>query len=377
MIGFILNVCVVIVILFFTLKSLNKTLITVSFASKREYLVALTLLHYIITLFFWYVSLGADIDAIKYYNPGVSFSYLLNNFNFGTVFLKIIIYPFVKLGISYFTLTMLFSFIGLLGFYQFIKIIDDQVKIKSVFSFSLIFFLFVTLHIWTVYIGKDAIIFYANSIILSGIHFKKTKKTIFFLALIFVFLIRPQVLFIYIIAYLITYFINNKVALETKIFIIYVSISTLYLFLPVIFEYANINEFSIDALIKKIERINSYGSRYGGSKVDLTDESYFFKVFTFLFRPLFYDIKSISQLLVSVQNLILLLFSLKFLINIHLALKFNKFNKAYSFAFFSFIISTIVFSAFIYNLGLADRQKLINIPYFIYCYSQLFYTKKE
>jgi hypothetical protein len=93
------------------------------------------------------------------------------------------------------------------------------------------------------------------------------------------------------------------------------------------------------------------------SGVDITNYSLPMQVFTFLYRPLFFDSPGLLGIIVSFENVIYVLLSLKLVGNIRgwrFLFTGNFLSKT---AFFSFLTVTIALAQIAGNLGLAMRQK--------------------
>jgi hypothetical protein len=92
------------------------------------------------------------------------------------------------------------------------------------------------------------------------------------------------------------------------------------------------------------------------SGVDITSYSLPMQVFTFLYRPLFFDAPGILGLIVSFENVFYLLFSLRMLSvkGFNYLITSNFLVKT---ALFSFLTVTIALAQISGNLGLAIRQK--------------------
>jgi hypothetical protein len=92
------------------------------------------------------------------------------------------------------------------------------------------------------------------------------------------------------------------------------------------------------------------------SGVDITSYSLPMQIFTFLYRPLFFDAPGLLGIIVSVENVFYLLLTLKLL-----TLKGIRFTLTGNFlvktALFSFLTVTIALAQIAGNMGLAIRQK--------------------
>jgi hypothetical protein len=93
------------------------------------------------------------------------------------------------------------------------------------------------------------------------------------------------------------------------------------------------------------------------SAVDTTSYPYPLKIFTFLFRPLFFDANGILGIVASLENLFLLLFFIKIIRNKPLkGFKYSSYLVKAS--GFLFLMGALSFSLILGNLGIMLRQKI-------------------
>ena len=101
-----------------------------------------------------------------------------------------------------------------------------------------------------------------------------------------------------------------------------------------------------------------------GSGVDITNYSFPLKAFTFLYRPLFFDINGILAVVASVENFILLCFT--GLVIFRKPYKaFRKSNFLIKGILLYFLLGTVAFSLILGNLGIMLRQKNMLMPWLI------------
>jgi hypothetical protein len=127
---------------------------------------------------------------------------------------------------------------------------------------------------------------------------------------------------------------------------------------------------------KKIEhRAKELGK--GNSGLDLANYSQGFKLFTFLFRPLFVDAPGFMGIISSFENVFILFLTVQFLINFPLF--WTGSTGFHKIAFFVFLLSAISLAQISGNLGLAIRQKSQIFPllFFVIAFSNSFQTRKD
>jgi hypothetical protein len=113
-----------------------------------------------------------------------------------------------------------------------------------------------------------------------------------------------------------------------------------------------------------VETVNEYSNTKASnlsdkridSSIDTTSYPYPLKVFTFLFRPLFFDASGLLGLVASLENLFLLFFFIKILRNRFLK-SFKKSSYLIKTSGFLFLMGALSFSLILGNLGIMLRQK--------------------
>jgi hypothetical protein len=127
---------------------------------------------------------------------------------------------------------------------------------------------------------------------------------------------------------------------------------------------------------KKIEyRAKELGK--GKSGLDLENYSQGFKLFTFLFRPLFVDAPGIMGIISSFENVFILFLTIQFLVNFPLF--WSGSTGFHKIAFFVFLLSAISLAQISGNLGIAIRQKSQIFPllFIVLAFSNSFQKKRD
>ena len=129
--------------------------------------------------------------------------------------------------------------------------------------------------------------------------------------------------------------------------------------------YLSIGDLSAESLSSVAKsQANNLRGRAIGSSIDLQSYSWPARVFTYLFRPFFFDARDLMSLVISIENL---LYVVIFLTGLR-AFKWRYFRlfpvwmKA---GFFIFILTVVVFSNTLSNLGIVVRMKNMTMIYFL------------
>jgi len=309
---------------------------------------------------YWRVAKEATEYDLFYFisqGPGTKFMYVLNYF------------PAKIINLSIFTGTIFYSFLSFLGFYYFYRIIIDLVPYNSKFIkfnlFPLVLFL-PNLHFWTVGTGKDTIMFF--TIALFSFSLLKVNKRIhlIILSLFLMFMTRPHVAFLLLFSTSLVFLSTNKINKFQKIFFSVIFITITILVLPQVLQYVNLEKItSIDDVLYRAE--SQSGNLRGatvGSSIDISSYPFPLKVFSFLFRPLFFDYNGLFSIVSSFENLLLLILTIK-IFNKNIFKSIIKAPFVIKVMFYFLIFGTIMFSLSLSNLGIILRMKNMFIPGFL------------
>jgi len=314
----------------------------------------ISVVHIIALILHYKWSLNLNSDAIKFYQNASNASNWIETFGTGNKSISFFIYPFVRMGLSYFSLSAIFSFIGLVGYYIYLDIgISTFKKVKRVKFLITILLLIPSFHFWTAALTKEAIIFTLMAMLFKMIDSKNINYFKVLIILLTILLIRP---------YISVFLLLSIIIINYKKYKLLVKISLCLFFIAsgfVLLKFLNIN--SLESIKNNYYYLAEYAKNNGGSSIDLLESNYFERMFLTLFRPLFFDANSLIQHMVSIENLIWFICVVLFLSKIrHISfmIKIERF-------LIIFIVFTIVFySIYMYNLGLANRMRVMFYPYF-------------
>lgn len=323
-------------------------------------------------LFFYHILISLVYYLYVLFNPSDSKFYyekVIMNFRgdhwfafYGTStkFVEFIGYPFIKFfGFSYEASMALFSFFGFLGFVYFYVFFRENTRFKHNFFgvdlLTLIFFL-PNLHFWSASFGKGSIAFLGIALFFYGISKISTRWIAIFIGSLIIYHVRPHVMLVMLVSSAIGFMFTTKgVSFPIRVaFLIGVSVAFYYIYGDVLTLVGIDEEEFVTQGFDLTHRATELTKATSG--VDITNYSLPVQIFTFLYRPLFFDAPGILGLIVSVENVFYLLITFK-LIN----LKGIKFLITSNFlvktAFFSFLTVTVALAQISGNLGLAMRQK--------------------
>lgn len=285
----------------------------------------------------------------------------------GTGFMNAFNYfPSKVLDLGFFTNTMFYSLIGFLGFVFFYlvayQLITFNSKFKGFILFPLVFFM-PNLHFWSSGIGKDTILFFCIGMFCYGLLNIIKRLPLLILALLLSYLIRPHITLFLVVSFGLAYIFGGKVSAGKRIFFSMILIGVGIAILPTVMEFAKIEEATVESFDEFSERkVDVLSRAHTGSSLDISSYPFPLKVFTFLFRPLFFDINGIPAVVASFENLLLLILS-------YIVVFKNNFKSTFTNApfvikgmLFFLIIGTLAFSQSLGNLGIMIRMRNMFLP---------------
>lgn len=338
-------------------------------------------------LFFYHILLALAYYTYVMFNPSDSKAYfekVTNNFRgenwmdfYGTstTFIEFVAYPFIKyLGFSYEAIMALFAFFGYLGYLFFYIFFKENIRMKHTWAnidlLTLIFFL-PNPHFWSSSLGKGSTIFLGIGLFFYGISNIRYRIIPILIGGLIIYHVRPHVMLVILVSAIIGFmFSTTRVNTALRVTVLLASFGAFFLIYRDVLALVNIDQ---DEFITQgfdlTHRATELSKATSG--VDITNYNLFFKLFTFLYRPLFVDAPGALGLFVSVENVFYLLISVKLL----LSWKGIKFLFAGNFvvktALLSFLTVSIALAQISGNLGLAIRQKsqvMILLMFVVMCF---------
>jgi hypothetical protein len=256
---------------------------------------------------------------------------------------------------------MLFNvigFIGLLFFYITMKSLLNNNE-KAVKLLNILIFL-PGISYWTAPISKESITFLGITMILYSLVNLGKRFIYFFFGLIFLALIRPHILVMVIVSLLLSMLFLARLNVIKKLVFIPLLLILLVPAHSLLLQQTKLKQVTLETAEEFIEeRGVNWG---GGSGVDIQNYNPVFKFFTYLYRPLFVDIRNVPMAVASCENLIYLIISLQMLSFKFLKFIKNEKNLFLSFNLLFFFIGAVLLSHTEGNLGTAVRHKIMIMP---------------
>lgn len=176
------------------------------------------------------------------------------------------------------------------------------------------------------------------------------------------YIIRPHITIFLIASFGLGYVLDGNLKLYQKIFLGGLFFLAFILLFDKIMGFLKIEDLDAETVNQFSESKAGVLSRsHTGSSVDISGYPYPLKIFTFLYRPLFFDINGVLAVVASFENLLLLILSWK-LVKLNPIKIFKAGNFIVKSLFIFLLIGTLTFSLILGNLGIMLRQKNMFIP---------------
>lgn len=322
-------------------------------------------------LYFWHLLMGFVYFTYAQFNRSDSVLYYkrpltdfrgpdwFDSFKPGTEFVEWLIWPFIKwFGFTYESSMALFCFSGFLGFYFFYLFFKERIRFKHDFYgynlLTIIMFL-PNMHFWTASLGKGSIIFCGIGIFVWSMN--KFAKRLLPLAIgaFIIWGIRVPILLVLVLGAGVGFMISSRglSASQKAVGVILALGGIIYVS----------QETSSFLQLDQIENVTNYFdkrgqklSRSSGSSVDIANYNDLQKIFTFIYRPLFFDGRNALGIVVSIENVFYVILTFKLLNRRALSYLWRS-DYMVKMAFVAFIGSSYALAQISGNLGIAIRQK--------------------
>ncbi len=305
-----------------------------------------------------------------------------DHFGTSTTFIDFLSYPFINfLGFSYEMMMVLFAWMGYLGFVYAYLFFRENIPLKITvyknFDLLTLILFFPNMHFWTASLGKGAPIFLGLMMFAYAIKSTRSRLMTLILGSLLIFFIRPHVFLFVAVGTVLGYMSGKeKISFGRKLFIYIVMIGGLWLVQDQILGVVGL-EGSED-LVEGFEDFSEDRSESlssSGSGVDMSSYPLPLKLFTFWFRPLFFDAPGILGIITSVENLMYLLLFVKILKKDFLTFVKNS-NIVVKMSLVVFLLTSFAMTFVMSNLGIIMRQKSM-VMYFAFFVIYYYLAQKK
>jgi hypothetical protein len=318
--------------------------------------------HIAATLTYWLYSQSFGADAILYYTD--AYGWAQNPFAAGSVFTV----QFTQLiksvfGGTYLDFFLLFQSFGFLGIALIIRSLHEVTADlgQPLLRWEKALLFLPGLHFWTSAIGKDAPLFAAVSLSVWAMINIERRFAWLALAVAIMFPFRPHIAGIVMLSLLATLLFDARIRLVLKVPIALVAIAGAVYILTAVEQSFKMAAFDPEAIGDFLATKQSYGLRTDTGSMILS-LPFPLRVLSLLFRPFFLDANGIFGIIVSFENLALLIIFGTLIVRLPtlLRLSVSVIHVRYCLVFAATLI--VLLSLVIYNVGLGLRQKYMVMP---------------
>ena len=329
---------------------------------KVKLLILLLVYHTVLSIAYYYWQPWPPYDTGFYYLQALSGASIYDFLRVGGAYVCLVLYPLVKyVHLSFFFGFMLFNvigFIGLLFLYISMKsLLNDHEK--AIRLLNIVVF-FPGISFWTGPISKESIVFLGITMIMYTLIRFNRRIIYFLLGSALVTLIRPQIYVVIILALLLSLVFLARTSFLQKVILILLLLALMVPTYHLLLQRVEMNSITFEGAQQFIEnRGENWG---GGSGINMQNYNQVFKVFTYLYRPLFFDVHNVSMVIASCENLFYLLITLQMCSFKFISFVKNEKNLFISFNLLFLLIGAIMLANSEANLGTAVRHKIMLMP---------------
>ena len=338
---------------------------------SKAYLWTLYIIHICLSLVYFIYAGITTSDSIAYYKVSSNSQDWLNFLQTGSPFIRFLAWPFSNLmQFSYYAAMLIFSYFGFLGILLFYIAAKENIQLqKRVYNLTPLEWIFFlpNIHFWSASLGKGSVMILGIGMFIYGLSRFNYRFFYILLAAFLVYFTRPHILFTSIAGILVALLLTRSgINKGIKFVLILLAFTAIYNLTDKVLEFTdtdNLNILNSSSIAHKAQELAK-----STSGVDLSEYNPVTKLLTFWYRPLFVDAPGLMGILVSFENILLIIFS--FTIIKVLFLKWKHFNGWFLICGFTFLLGSFALAQVSGNLGIALRQKAQLMPLFYIVYAK-------
>jgi len=339
---------------------------------NKSFFDVLFVIHFLSYIVYSLYTIDNRSDSGEYFAKTSLSNDWFSLYSSGTFFIIFLAYPFVNmLNFSYESLMLIFSFIGFEGLVFFYlaareNIYNLPIKIWGFSILELLFFL-PNCHFWSSSLGKGSVMTFGFGLLFFGLSRFQNRLFPLLLGAYLVYMIRVHLVLAVLMGLGIgSIFSFGKLKWYFKVLIICVSMGGAAFVMGDVLAVSGTETINI---LDDNANVNRRASELGKSNtgVDISNYNQAMKLFTFIFRPLFFDAPNFMGIITSFEDVIYLFLAIQIIL-IGFA-QIHRWNGFIIIGFFSFLIASLALAQVSGNLGIALRQKAQIMPLFfmVYC----------
>ena len=352
---------VLFIILFVLIHPLADNLASKYRPVRASILKALFYFHFLMWIVYYVYALNNPSDSVKYFDfVADSDEGWFSFYGISTKFIYFAGYPWIKFfGFTYEACMVFFAFLGYLGIIFLYIFFKENLKfLHSIIGIDIVVLIFFlpNIHFWTVSLGKGSIIFLGIGLFFFGISKPLKRVVALGLGMLIIYHVRSHILLVILIATFVGFVSGSgRVPIWQKsILVILATVVFFNIYQQVLISTGLETDFFEEATVLSKRAFEL--SKEATSGIPIQEYSVPVQLFTFWFRPLFYDAPGILGMIVSIENLVLLIviFSLIGWGFFPFLFKSDPIVKT---SILTFLLASYPLAQISGNLGIALRQK--------------------
>jgi hypothetical protein len=343
-----------------------------------NYLWTLFAVHFLMTIAYIITASYSSSDSFAYFKKSSETETWGDLFGTGTIFISFLGWIFAHLmNLSYYSVMLIFSFFGFLSTLVFYITAKENIELKPVwghFTYVELVFLLPNLHYWSSSLGKGSVILFGLASFAFGLSRFDRRILPLITGAILIYMVRPHILFTMILSIMLGVLLTSSgIKWYLRWFIFLTATIVFFSISDNVVEYAETDSLNILNSSSLSHRVQELSKATSG--IDIQNYNIFMKMFTFWFRPLFFDGTSAVSLVASVENLFYLFM---FIIIIRDGiLNWRHWNGWFKICFFFFLLGSVILAQVSGNLGIAMRQKAQMMPFFFIIFCKALTYRKQ
>lgn len=325
----------------------------------------LAILQIITAIYFYQWALSNTTDAITYYTD--PYDWYARGFGLNTGFI-IWIVQWTKswAGGTYLDYFLLFQAAGTWGIAFVLLTFDEIFEMAEQPPYRALYLtmLLPGVHFWTAYIGKDGLLFLAAALTTWAALQIGKRWLAFGFAVVLMILVRPHIAILALAACAIGVALDKKTSSILRLSLIFMSLVAFAVAAMTIRDTFRIDVTSADSVTDFLASYSETTQRVSGGTAAYYD-SYLVRVFSLLFRPLFFDASGVLGIIASFENLFWLFMVGTLIYRFGWVVTLFKHLFVVRYAALFAVALTILLSLMYYNVGLGLRQKIMMMPAYL------------
>ncbi len=328
--------------------------------------------HLVLSLVFYHYIMENGGDSLGYWNltgpladpNGDSWG---DYFGSGYLFMYWLNYiPYKVWNWTFLTGNLLYALVSFWGWrylYQLAYKYFPETYKKGIFPLVMLVFYLPNPHFWTAGVGKEALCFWGLAALIFALDRPFKRYFLGLGAFLFLVMVRPYLGWLVLLGFGLVGLLEWKRENYKQKIGAMVALGAAFWALPIALLYSGVEDLAWQEIPSLIQGQLAFLSGEGvNSAVDMWSYSPFLRLFTYWFRPLFWDAHHHLAYFASFENAIYLI-SLLFLLY-HFKLKnWVKMPFALKFGMMVFLLTSMLYAHILGNLGIMMRMKSVYIPF--------------